>query len=406
MRRLPRIGIALAGWLFAWPVLLGGCGGVVASRHLTTASSVNDPSPATAYYFLPMVKVRLIAERKSAAGERKISRERESKAATTETTEGEKTTRKSTTTTSETSKTTTAGIATGRACTLTLQETLTEPDPRYLFTLSHLGDIFADDQVTITLAANGLLAKVETTSEGKAGQVVVKVAELAKEVMKASTGLPTGVKALDRKQGPFRYEAILDPTDAGAVEALNRDLDTRGCNLVVDVRPPAFPPAGDALTPTPASGEARDGIYYRPALPYVISFRTREESDATESVRTAQTIYLPNAAPVLAFDIARPAFVKFTQMVEFENGMLKSSKITRPSEAVGFVSIPVELAKSIVAIPSELFKFRVETTKSEAGVLEAQQKLLEAERQPLETQEGLWQALEEAREREAAPAQP
>jgi hypothetical protein len=56
----------------------------------------------------------------------------------------------------------------------------------------------------------------------------------------------------------------------------------------------------------------------------------------------------------------------------------------------------VDLAKSIVAIPSELFKFRVETTRGEAGVLEAQQKLLEAQKQLLEKQAELRKAQEEA----------
>lgn len=376
MKRPLRTCIVFAASLSACLVLLAGCGGVVSSRHVTTTSTIKDPFPANAYYFLPLIKVRLIAEGTSAPTE--------------------------------------------RACTLTLKETLTEPDPRYMFSLSHLSDIFADDQVTITLAANGLLTKVETTSEGKAGQVLLKLAELAKEIMKASAGLPTDVKALDLKKEPFHYDVILDPTDAKAVGALNEDLNKRGCNLLIDVRPPEFPSAtgvaqSETQTPRPAGGTSnpndpptavRNGIFYRPALPYIISFKTKDESRATESIRTAQTIYLPNAAPVLAFDIKRPAFVKFTQTVEFENGMLKSSSVTKPSEAVGFVSIPVELAKSIVAIPSELFKFRVETIQGEVGVLEAQRKLLEAQRQLLEKQGELQKAQEEAQKRQAGQTQP
>ncbi len=361
MKRRVSTSIALVALLSACLLLLAGCGGVVSSSHMTTASTINNPFPANAYYFLPLVKVRLIAERTSASA----------------------------------------------PCTITLKDTLTEPDPRNMFSLSHLSNIFADDQVTITVAANGLLAKVETTSEGKAGQVLLKLAELAAEIMKASTGLPIAPAAPGLAPGErlFQYEVILDPTDKDAVSAVNTDLNNRGCNLLIDVQSPKFPLATEsAQNETPAA--VRKGILYRPALPYVISFKTKDESLDTKSVRTEQTIYLPNEAPVLAFDIKRPAFVKFTQTIEFDNGMLKGSSVTKPSEAVGFVSIPVDLAKSIVGIPSALFNFRVETTKGEAGVLEAQQNLLEAQGKLLEEQEKLRKAQEEAQTSQAGQTQP
>ena len=194
MKRLSRIRMATAASLFlSCFILLSGCGGIVSSRQMTTTSTIMDPSPANAYYFLPLVKIRLIAEGESASAEQKISKEEESKTATSEANEADKTTTKSTKDTSDTTKITASGTIPETRCTLTLKETLTEPDPRCMFSLSHLANIFADDQVTITMAANGLLAKVDTTSEGKAGQVVLKVAELAKEIMKASAGLPTGL---------------------------------------------------------------------------------------------------------------------------------------------------------------------------------------------------------------------
>jgi hypothetical protein len=365
---------ALAASLSACLVLQACHGGIVSSSHVTTTSTINEPFPANAYYFLPLVKVRLIAERKSGTP----------------------------------------------GCTLKLKETLTEPDPRYMFSLSHLSDIFSDDQVTITLATNGLLTKVETTSEGKIGEVLVKLAELTTEIMKASAGLPTGGAALRPTEAPLQYEMVLDPTDKDAVSAFNTDLNNRGCNLQIDVRPPEFPSvigsaknesqqsrqAGATSNPNNPPAAVRNGIFYRPALPYIISFKTKDESRAPEIVRTAQTVYLPNAAPVLTFDIKRPAFVKFTQTVEFENGMLKNSSVTKPSEAIGFVSIPVDIAKSIVAIPSELFKFRVETTKGEAGVLDAQKSLLEAQTQLLEEQDKLRKAKEEAQKPPAGQTPP
>ena len=385
-------------------ILLAGCGGILSSRHMTTTSTtIMHPSPANAYYFLPLVKIHLIAERKSASAQQTVSREQESSTATSETTEEGKTTKKSSSDTSDTREKAPAQMIAGRGCTLTLRETLTEPDSRYMFLLSHLTDIFADDKVTITMAANGLLAKVDTTSEGKAGEVVLKGAELATEIMKASIGLPA-VKALAPTEMPFKYEVILDPTDAEAVTHFNTDLESQGCNLLVEVRAPEIASAATKQNDPPNA--ARDGIFYRPALPYIITFKTKDEKKAKESVRTVQTIYLPNAAPILALDIKRPSFVKSTQTIEFENGLLKSWSITKPSEALGFVSIPVGAVKSIAAIPSELFTFRVQTIQGEAGVLQAQQKLLDAQKDLLRMQEELRKAQEEALKRQTGQAQP
>jgi hypothetical protein len=379
-------------------LLLNGCGGIVLSRPMTAKSGLDFQAPANAYYFLPLVKIRLIAERRSPPDQHKVLREQESRAATSESTQEDgRTIKTSTKGTSDTTKVATESTGSGTDCTLTLKDTLTEPDSRYMFSLVHRRNLFADDQVAITIGANGLLVKVETTSEGKAGQVVLGLAELAKDLLKASAGLPTDVGVFDLKKGPFQYELILDPTDATAVSSVNSDLDRRGCNLLIDVQPPET--AHVRTKPTPPT--SRGGIYYRPALPYVITFKTRDESRARESIRSAQTIYLPNAAPILSFDIYRPAFVKFIQTVEFENGMLKSFNLTKPSEAVGLINLPVELAKSIVSIPSELFKFRIETTQDEGGLLEAQRKLIEARWQLHEKQDELRKAQEEAQKGKA-----
>ena len=141
--------------------LSSGCAGIVSSKQMTRQTApIPSPTPSNAYYFLPMVKIRLIAERKPI--NTSDPKERVQKTQTTEVTEDSKTTKKKTVDTTDTEKTKTE--ISPLQCTLTLKETLTEPDPRRMFNLSHIYNILADDQVTITMDANGLLEKVETTS--------------------------------------------------------------------------------------------------------------------------------------------------------------------------------------------------------------------------------------------------
>jgi hypothetical protein len=234
MKTLPGIRIAAVTIVFLSCLFLSsGCSSLVSSTQIELAA-IKTPTPSTAYYFLPLVKIHLIAERKKWDAE----------------------------------------------CTSTISEVLTEADPRYMFTLWHEPNVFADDEVTITLGPNGLLGKVETTSEGKAGQVVLKLTELAEAVMKASAGVPTVRQP--GKVAPFRYEAILDPDANEEVETFNNVLKTSyQCNIALKVDPPPIRLCRRGNGKGPCIGkvgedpivEKRDGIFYRPALPYKIALK-------------------------------------------------------------------------------------------------------------------------------------
>jgi len=70
--------------------------------------------------------------------------------------------------------------------------------------------------------------------------------------------------------------------------------------------------------------------------------------------------------------VKRTAFVKRTNKIGIQDGIILSNEITKPSSVEGFISIPINIAKAIVSIPSELVQFKFDNTKK-IGELEKAQ---------------------------------
>jgi hypothetical protein len=328
----------LAGFSILF-LAVSGCA-TISSARVTKAGTLPDPIVATAgYYFLPKALLHLDGERKAGSSE----------------------------------------------CTLILKDVVYAPDPRYLFGLRHLRNIFADDNVKVTLTPSGLLSKIEITTEDKTGQVIVKLAELAKELIKATftPGVPFGAGL------PFQVTFVIDPTVPADRDRVAESLRSYDCHLEVALQ------AQDNVTYSPNKDpETRDGVFIRPALPYRFIIQRRDGENITPVTETV--VSLPNEAPILSLDLHRAAFVKLTQTLDFDNGILKGVSINKPSEAVGFVSIPVDVVKTIVSIPGELFKFKADIATQQKGDLEAQKAVLDAQKQLLQSQDELRKALEQS----------
>jgi hypothetical protein len=61
---------------------------------------------------------------------------------------------------------------------------LLAPDPNHLYLLNYEPSAFADDKVTLSVTKEGFLTTADVTAEDRTGDVIRKLAELAKEVAK------------------------------------------------------------------------------------------------------------------------------------------------------------------------------------------------------------------------------
>jgi hypothetical protein len=385
-----------------------GCADIVASRHVALDSPYvvrNDDGKFTylsyttdaGYYFLPLVKVRLTAQRGAprflidqAPSQSTVKKSQQAGASDQEAGASDK--GRGPSETNESGK-----HATTEFCVIQLGEEITEPDPNFLFTLTPENSrfYFYDDDVTVSVTPNGLLSAINLTSTDQTGTVAVKVATLAKEIAKAASGLTGRDVEEEGKEErvarePFYFSQLVDPLNEKDLADFNAKLMAEECDLLVGIKPLA-----SNLTVIEPDVSKRAGVFHRPLLPYTLYFSSSEQKqDGNESAYVEHHLYLPNRAPILAIDLERASFVKIVHGLKFKDGVLTEVRFSRPSSASAFLDIPIGIAKDIVSIPAELFQLKLNLSNEDKQMLDAQKGLVEAQKNLLKEQEELRQMRE------------
>lgn len=263
---------------------------------------------------------------------------------------------------------------------------LYEPDPNYSYFLEYNPSAGAHDNVTVTLTNTALLQKVSATSKDEVGAILVKVAEtvgVAAKLVVAAPFTPTVVPVPKIEQ---LFDVTVNPTDYHEFIELKENLRKDPYGIEVSIKPLTDAIQGFQNGEPPINGFPRRecinslrGVCYRPVRPYVLTLRDIE----TNGKKFLQNvnIYIPNGAPITSFDISRAAFVEKKTELTFENGILTTIQVNKPSEILGAVSVPFDILKAIVAIPAELLTIKVKRAAGEQALLSNQKAILELERQ-------------------------
>ena len=255
------------------------------------------------------------------------------------------------------------------------------PDPKHLYRIDVDQSAFAHDDIDVQTTADGLLTSVRGKSKDQTGAIFGKLAELAKEVVKFTAFA---------EQEIFSDE--LDPSDPSDIARINNVLsrfkyegDPR---LSIKVRSPE----PDLLA---RDGErCITGICYRAPIPYIIDLiQTRLEGINTlEEILDSAIAVVPNEARIGSIVVDRAAFVEKETTITFTSGMLTGLKMNKPSEALAAAQVPVDVAKTILSIPSDLLTFRTQRITDEQGLIEAQANFLKAQAELLKAQQELLKA--------------
>jgi hypothetical protein len=86
-------------------------------------------------------------------------------------------------------------------------------------------------------------------------------------------------------------------------------------------------------------------------------------------------VSLENLSPVLAVKLPRTVFATRRAMLLFDQGSLLTACVAKSSEIEHFVSIPYEIARSIVALPSAVIKVKINQAEKSQELIEAETKL-------------------------------
>jgi hypothetical protein len=71
-------------------------------------------------------------------------------------------------------------------------------------------------------------------------------------------------------------------------------------------------------------------------------------------------------------------FVKRQNTVTFENGLVKSVSIQKPSSVLAAVSLPLSVMKAILSVPAELLQLKITNVTDETNLAKAEKDKLDA----------------------------
>jgi hypothetical protein len=265
------------------------------------------------------------------------------------------------------------------------------PDYRQIYSLKLNHSMFADDNYGIMVNPNGFLTSINATNSDQSGEVIKTLAKtgisIAELVLTGGT-VPPGIAKNARAFGveatnlctvtnlPEMVDITFDPLDKTAMGNANNQL--QGI---------AFVSILDSESKKEWNENSNDGIatnhggfFYRPALPYELALENRPGT-----IKIQRTIYLPNQAPILNYNIKRAPFVARTSQFALQNGFLTQVNSSKPSEVLAAVKIPADIVTYIASIPANLIQLKIDYSS-------ANQKLLDQQKNTLSSYENLLNA--------------
>ncbi|MEM8971186.1 MAG: hypothetical protein AAGD43_03880 [Pseudomonadota bacterium] len=304
-------------------------------------------------------------------------------------------------------------------------EKIARADERYQFCLDYLASPFADDDIHVE--KSGIVTKtdaqsVETGTSGSnqllkfvASNSVDKSAVVLRKLIRTIfIGLSQNAEFVDTRgrntPGPDTKKVVVtnlefdpfSPYEVADVNhrirrlgfclvledyAFNRELaqTSRYCNAPrkVSARYPSI--KADIVRFERRVTDKADikGIHYRPKAPYRLGIYVRSDpGDPYSRWRLAklEVIKLENISPVLALGVDRAIFAQRRTALVFDDGVLAQVCISKGSEALGFIEVPLDIVYGLVALPSQIIQVRIASANLNASVSTAEDKVIKAQR--------------------------
>jgi len=126
---------------------------------------------------------------------------------------------------------------------------------------------FSDDTIKVTLTDNGLLNTVSSTTKDATPQIIQGLAEVAVNTMKLLASAGGGGSVTPQ----LSIDEVFDPLNPADIVRLNELLAWVGVSLKSIT--PDFS-AGLPLAKFPTTHSETEGLLYRPALPYRLTFES------------------------------------------------------------------------------------------------------------------------------------
>ncbi len=299
-----------------------------------------------------------------------------------------------------------------------------DPNARYVANLNH--GYMRDDDLKLTVQ-NGLLSSGTTTSSDRTPDIILA---LAKSILAFAGGppsfgpmrmLPAGRSA--RRQPPScrEFSAVIefDPTDntplvGGSPTTMPNGrrsvpwaraalLQLSGDTMELDAGPAERQTNAQSLPVLPRSdnadtghqGQALGGLAYRMPAPYWVSLTTRSANGCQltpDDQRQTVSMSLPDPTQTFVLPSQAGPFTKSVTTHAFKDGIPTEFTTSRPSEILAVANLPLDFARAIVSIPTEILKLKIDYNNQVQAQTDAQAKILQSRLDLLKGQYQLEQA--------------
>lgn len=124
------------------------------------------------------------------------------------------------------------------------------------------------------------------------------------------------------------------------------------------------------------------GIAYRPRISYALSIYKNDNPKGRGGWRLAsqQRVAMENIAPIVSIGLTRSIFAARRVALKFDRGTLQAMCLVKTSELQSAVLVPYEIAKSIVALPTEIFEVKIGNITDNSALLDAERRVVDAQK--------------------------
>ncbi len=246
-------------------------------------------------------------------------------------------------------------------------EVVQTADTRHRYYLQYHYNAWTDDTVSVEFTPEGFLSKVHTVTEDKTGEILGKIGELGKQIAQIIGGIPEFVDR-DIAKEVMVYQVTFDPFISTELEQINKELESfkspNNPNFFpsVEIRLIEEQEGGMSIGKPVQQSDKGPGIYCKPMAAAELTFKAGKSSER-------HYVTLPHPYKLHLVEVERPKYIKYSFSMDFDKGFPKSISITRPSQLMAFVNIPIRVLSSIFSIPSKLLPFNInlDNTKNTAA---------------------------------------
>jgi hypothetical protein len=295
-------------------------------------------------------------------------------------------------------------------------DVIRHPDRSLLFCLDYLASAFSDDNISVVRSQppGSKTAPKEAFLGAVTFNVTDQTAYIIEALVRAGFIFASGNPQFAPRSATFTQNQVVadlefDPFDQRESAQVNARLQKLGfCLLLASSSDPSlselftFDPRATSVEgycndplrygarPTmvtkaylKAEATSADpqlpGLLYRPQFPYRVLIYQREGKDPDPHGRwqltQVTTVNLENLSPVLSLGVTRAVFAGKSVSFVFQEGTLKTACVAKTSEAEGFVQVPLQVAKSIVALPASIVAVQIGNVQSQQQLVQAEQQL-------------------------------